>query len=172
MVCVGNVQKYPIITHFKGLVPSFKFCGTGPSLIDIQEGRKDEQPHQINITRNRCVLLFCLDRSAVVWAILEKPTLNIWLFPNTWRYPLLLALVYLSSSLFESHFGVFIITLAMSNVHFVPSWLSTRTSAFYSSGDWIIALWYSFTLWNRLALLQWPLQFFMWVWLRWSSTWP
>ena len=32
IVFVGNVQKYPIASHLKGLDSSFKFCSQGPAL--------------------------------------------------------------------------------------------------------------------------------------------
>ena len=38
MVFVGNVQKYPIASHPKGLDSSFKFCCQGPALTGIKKG--------------------------------------------------------------------------------------------------------------------------------------
>ena len=38
MVFVGNVQKFPIASHLKGLDPSLQFCCHGPALIGIREG--------------------------------------------------------------------------------------------------------------------------------------
>ena len=39
MVFIGNVQKSPIASHFKGLDPSLDFCCQGPALRGIKEGR-------------------------------------------------------------------------------------------------------------------------------------
>ena len=39
MVFVGNVQKFLIASHFKGLAPSLYFCCHGPALTGIKEGR-------------------------------------------------------------------------------------------------------------------------------------
>ena len=38
-VFVGNVQKSPIVSHFKSLDPSLDFCCQGPALKGIKEGR-------------------------------------------------------------------------------------------------------------------------------------
>ena len=37
MVFVGNVQKYPIASHLKGLDPSLDFCCQGPAFTGIEE---------------------------------------------------------------------------------------------------------------------------------------
>ena len=38
MVFVGNVQKSPIASHFKGFDPSLEFCYQGLALTGIKEG--------------------------------------------------------------------------------------------------------------------------------------
>ena len=38
MVFVGNIQKSPIASQFKGLDPSLNFCCQGPALAYIKEG--------------------------------------------------------------------------------------------------------------------------------------
>ena len=39
MVFVGNVQKSPLASYLKGLIPSLDFCCQGPALTGIKEGR-------------------------------------------------------------------------------------------------------------------------------------
>ena len=39
MVFVGNVQKFPIASHLKGLDSSLDFCCHDPALTGIKEGR-------------------------------------------------------------------------------------------------------------------------------------
>ena len=39
MVFVGNVQKSPIASHFKGLDPYLDVCCQGPALTGIKKGR-------------------------------------------------------------------------------------------------------------------------------------
>ena len=38
IVIEGNVQKYPIASHLKGLDPFLEFCCQGPALTGIKEG--------------------------------------------------------------------------------------------------------------------------------------
>ena len=40
---VGNVQKFPIAFHLKGVDPSLDFCCQGPALTGIKEGGYDER---------------------------------------------------------------------------------------------------------------------------------
>ena len=119
MVFVGNIQKSPIASQLNGLEPFLNFCYQGPALTGIKEGRYDERPHQLNH------MIFSLERTAVVWAILERilgfdPSLE------------MIAQRYLkfstSSSLWPfilislwKPFGLFVITFVLSwPIYFVP----------------------------------------------------
>ena len=52
MVFVGNVQKYPLASHFKSLDPSLDFWCQGPALTGI-----NERPHQLNLRSERDVIV-------------------------------------------------------------------------------------------------------------------
>ena len=77
MVFIGNVQKSPIASHFKGLDPSLDFCCQGPALRGI---KVDKMSIRINLTLEASKMflsrhmIFSLEGTAVVWAILERIT--------------------------------------------------------------------------------------------------